>query len=118
MDETRALDALGAPAMETRLRIARLLVTAGREGLVAGAISDTLGAASSRLSLHLTPLEHAGLVRSWRDGRSVRCSADHDALSGLVAFLIQDCCQGRPEVCAFAVAALSASACPSPEPAE
>lgn len=118
MNEKRALDALGALAQETRLRIVRLLVTAGREGMAAGAIGEALGATSSRLSFHLTQLEHAGLVRSRRDGRSVRYAAEHDALSGLIAFLLQDCCQGHPEVCAPAVAALSSCACPSPEPAE
>ena len=33
MDETQALDALGALAQETRLRIVRLLVTAGPDGM-------------------------------------------------------------------------------------
>ena len=118
MDETQALGALGALAQETRLRIVRLLVTAGPEGMAAGAIGEAMGATSSRLSFHLTHLETAGLVQSRRDGRSIRYSAAYDALSGLIAFLMRDCCQGHPEVCTPAVAALSACACPSPEPAE
>ncbi|MFT8246478.1 ArsR/SmtB family transcription factor [Roseomonas sp. BN140053] len=119
MEETQALDALGALSQETRLRIVRLLVTAGPDGMAAGAIGEAMDATSSRLSFHLTHLEHAGLVQSRRDGRSIRYSAVYDALSGLIAFLMRDCCQGHPDVCAPAVAALSACACPpSVEPAE
>ena len=117
MDETQALDALGALSQGTRLRIVRLLVTAGPDGMPAGAIGEAMGATSSRLSFHLTHLEAAGLVQSRRDGRSIRYSALYDALSRLIAFLMQDCCQGRPEVCTPAVAALSACVCPTPEPA-
>ncbi|GAB0116001.1 ArsR/SmtB family transcription factor [Acidisoma sp. 7E03] len=113
MNELQALDALSALAQETRLRIVHLLVTAGPEGMPAGAIGDALEAASSRLSFHLTHLEHAGLIQSRREGRSIRYTADYGALSGLIAFLMRDCCQGRPEVCAPAVEALAACACPS-----
>ena len=115
MNETQALDALSALSQETRLRIVRLLVTAGPEGMPAGAIGDELEATSSRLSFHLTHLEHAGLVQSRREGRSIRYTAAYEALSGLIAFLMRDCCQGRPEVCAPAVNALSACACPPAE---
>lgn len=114
MDETQALDALGALAQETRLRIVRLLVTAGPTGMPAGSIGDALEAASSRLSFHLHHLEKAGLVQSRREGRSIRYTVAYDRLSGLIAFLMRDCCQGRPEVCAPAVAALAACACQAP----
>ncbi|CAH1656882.1 Transcriptional regulator, ArsR family [Chelatococcus asaccharovorans] len=108
MDEKQALDAFAALSQETRLRIVRLLVTAGPEGLPAGAIGEAMdGATSSRISFHLSHLEHAGLVVSRREGRSIIYSAALPVLSGLVAFLMRDCCQGHPEVCAPAVAALS-----------
>jgi ArsR family transcriptional regulator len=99
MDEPQALASLAALSQETRLRIVRLLVMAGPEGMPAGSIGDELGASSSRLSFHLTHLEHAGLIQSRREGRSIRYSAAYDALSGLIAFLMRDCCQGRPEIC-------------------
>lgn len=108
MEEQRALDAFAAMSQETRLRIVRLLVKAGPEGMAAGAIGAELGdATTSRLSFHLTHLEHAGLIQSRRDGRFIIYSAVHAALADLIAFLMQDCCQGRPEICAPAVAALS-----------
>lgn len=112
MNEKQALDALSGLAQETRLRIVRLLVTAGPGGMPAGAIGEALGAASSRLSFHLTHLEHAGLIQSKREGRSIRYNAAFEALSGLIAFLMRDCCQGRPEVCEPAMSALSACDCP------
>ena len=114
MNEAQALDAFTALSQETRLRIVRLLVTAGPCGLSAGAIGKAMdGASSSRMSFHLSHLEHAGLVASRREGRSIIYSADFAALSGLIAFLMRDCCQGHPEVCNPAVAALSSRCKPA-----
>jgi ArsR family transcriptional regulator, arsenate/arsenite/antimonite-responsive transcriptional repressor len=107
MDELQALDAFGALSQETRLQIVRLLVKAGPEGMAAGAIGEALEASSSKMSFHLSHLERAGLVQSRREARSIIYSAAYPALSELVEFLMRDCCQGRPEVCAPAVAALS-----------
>ncbi|MGE8941461.1 ArsR/SmtB family transcription factor [Leptospira interrogans] len=114
MNEKQALDAFAALSQETRLRIVRLLVTAGPEGMAAGAIGEAMdGASASRVSFHLSHLEHAGLVVSRREGRSIIYSAAYPALSGLVEFLMRDCCQGHPEVCAPAVAALSSCCKPA-----
>lgn len=114
MNEQNALMAFAALSQETRLRIVRLLVHAGPEGLPAGAIGEALGgASSSRTSFHLSHLEHAGLVQSRRDGRSIIYSAVYPALSDLIAFLMRDCCSGHPEVCAPAVAALSCACEPN-----
>lgn len=108
MNEKRALDAFAALSQETRLRIVRLLVKAGPEGLSAGAIGEAMdGASSSRMSFHLSHLEHAGLVDARREGRSIIYSAGLPTLSALVEFLMRDCCQGHPEVCNPAIAALS-----------
>jgi DNA-binding transcriptional ArsR family regulator len=112
MNEKKALGAFAALAQETRLRIVRRLVKAGPEGLAAGSIGTAMGgASSSRISFHLSHLEQAGLVTSRRDGRSIIYAAAFPALSALIQFLMRDCCQGRPEVCQPAVAAL-ASCCP------
>jgi ArsR family transcriptional regulator len=106
MDELQALGAFGALSQEIRLQIVRLLVKSGPEGMAAGAIGEALEASSSKLSFHLSHLERAGLVQSRREARSIIYSAAYPALSELVEFLMRDCCQGRPEVCAPAVAAL------------
>lgn len=106
MDDTAALGAFAALAQDTRLRIVRLLVTAGPQGLSAGAVGEALGASSSRLSFHLTHLEHASLVTSRKEGRFVIYTAAYGVLSDLVAFLMRDCCQGHPEICGPATVCL------------
>lgn len=108
MKEKQALDAFAALSQETRLRIVRILVEAGPDGMPAGAIGEAVAASSSNLSFHLSHLERAGLIESRREARSIIYSAAYPALGGLIAFLMRDCCKGRPEVCAPAVAALSA----------
>ncbi|CAH1649050.1 Transcriptional regulator, ArsR family [Hyphomicrobiales bacterium] len=118
MREKQAIDAFAALSQETRLRIVRLLVTAGPEGLPAGAIGEAMdGASSSRMSFHLSHLEQAGLVESRRAGRSIIYTAAYPALSDLVEFLMRDCCQGHPEVCNPAVAALSSCCNPAKDAA-
>ena len=108
MNESRALNAFAALSQETRLRIVRLLVTAGPEGLSAGAIGEAMdGASSSRMSFHLSHLEHAGLVESRREGRSIIYRTALPTLAALVEFLMRDCCQGHLEVCNPAMVALS-----------
>ncbi|MDR2012812.1 MAG: metalloregulator ArsR/SmtB family transcription factor [Rhodanobacter sp.] len=114
MDEVQALNAFASLSQETRLRIVRRLVIAGPDGLSAGAIGKAMDdASSSRMSFHLSHLEHAGLVKSRREGRSIIYSAAFPALSGLVEFLMRDCCQGHPDVCNPAVAALSSCCKPA-----
>lgn len=104
MNEKQALAGFAAISQETRLRIIRLLVVAGADGMAAGAITEALGeTAASRISFHLSHLEHADLVTSRRDGRSIIYSAIFPALSDLVAFLMRDCCQGHCKVCDQAI---------------
>ncbi len=114
MDEDQALNAFGALSQETRLRMVRALVVAGPEGMPAGSVGEAVGASSSSASFHLANLERAGLVQSRREARSIIYSADFAALSGLVAFLMRDCCAGHPEICAAAsatAASLAGEAC-------
>ena len=111
MDETQALAAFLALGQEHRLRLVRALVTAGPGGLASGVLADAVGVSAATVSHHLKELSHAGLVTSRRDGRSIIYSAAFRALSDLVQFLMRDCCQGHPEVCAPAMAALAACGC-------
>lgn len=105
MTESEAVDGFSAIAQETRLRIVRMLVVAGSDGMAAGSIGEQLGgAAASRVSFHLSHLERAGLVQSRRDGRSIIYSARFSVLSDLVAFLMHDCCQGHCKYCDRAIA--------------
>lgn len=99
MDEQQALMAFAALSQETRLKIVRLLVQVGPEGLAAGALAEAVEVSPSNVSFHLKELERAGLAASRRDSRSIVYSADFAALGGLIRFLTEDCCSGRPEIC-------------------
>lgn len=105
-----AVEALSALAQGSRLAVFRLLVRAGAEGMAAGDIAREIGALPNTLSSHLTILGHAGLVRARRDGRSIIYSADCDTMRGLLGFLVDDCCAGRPEICAPVAAGCRAKA--------
>lgn len=95
METKEAVEALSAMAQETRLEALRLLVQAGPEGLPAGEIARRLEVPGPTLSFHLRALLHAGLVSSSREGRSLLYAAEYARLERLVAFLSQNCCQGR-----------------------
>lgn len=103
MQEPEALAAFAALAQETRLRILRHLVVAGPDGLAAGAVAERVEVSPSNVSFHLKELERAHLLSARRDGRSIVYRAEYHAISGLIRFLLEDCCSGRPEICLPAV---------------
>ncbi|MBU0752130.1 MAG: metalloregulator ArsR/SmtB family transcription factor [Gammaproteobacteria bacterium] len=94
MTPSLAVDALAALAQETRLKVFRLLVTAGPEGRAAGEIGEQLGIAANTLSFHFKTLTQAGLLQSRQDGRFVYYTANYAAMDDLIAFLTDNCCNG------------------------
>jgi ArsR family transcriptional regulator len=96
MEMMQAIEALSALAQETRLRIYRLLVEAGPEGVPAGRIADELGLQPATLSFHLAHLSRAGLAQSRQEGRFIFYSADFESMNELVGYLTENCCGGRP----------------------
>jgi DNA-binding transcriptional ArsR family regulator len=100
METKSAVASLSALAHEGRLSAFRLLVQAGPEGLPAGEIARRLAVLPNTLSASLNVLGHAGLIQSRREGRSIIYTADFAAMRGLLGFLMEDCCGGRPEICA------------------
>jgi ArsR family transcriptional regulator, arsenate/arsenite/antimonite-responsive transcriptional repressor len=105
MKKSNVIAALGALAQETRLEIFRLLVQKGPEGLPAGEIGTRLGQPSPTLSFHLNHLRFAGLITSRRASRSIIYSANFKSMNDLLAYLTENCCGGRPELCSSAAAA-------------
>lgn len=99
MDKKQALAALSALGQDTRLEVFRLLVRAGPEGVPAGEIASRLGTVQNTMSAHLKVLDHAGLVRTERDGRVIRYVADMTGFRDVLAYLMEDCCNGSPELC-------------------
>ncbi len=100
METTDAVKRLSALAQDARMDVFRLLVKAGPEGLAAGEIARTLNTPANTLSAQLLVLSNANLIKARRDGRSIIYAVDYVAMSDLLLFLTEDCCNGRPEVCA------------------
>ena len=100
LPSAEAVAALSALAHPGRLEVFRRLVAAGPQGLAAGEIARATGSLPNTLSSNLAILTAAGLARSRREGRSILYSADFNAMRGLLAYLMEDCCGGRPEICA------------------
>jgi DNA-binding transcriptional ArsR family regulator len=105
MEDRGAVEALGALAQEHRLAVFRLLVRQGPSGLPAGEIAARIAVQPSTLSHHLGLLERAGLLRSWRVERRIFYAVDLEGTRRLLAFLTEDCCQGRPDLCGYPAAA-------------
>lgn len=104
MEESKAVESLAALAHPTRLAVFRALVTAGPGGLAAGDLARTAEVPASTLSSHLARLEHAGLVSARRQSRHIFYAAQFEAARLLIAFLMEDCCAGHPQICAPRIA--------------
>lgn len=100
MDKKQALDALAALGQETRLDVFKLLVKASPGGLAAGEIARRAGVVQNTMSAHLAILARSGLIKARREGRVIEYAIDHAAMRGLLAYLMRDCCNGAPEICA------------------
>jgi ArsR family transcriptional regulator len=100
--------ALGQPG---RLKIFRLLVRAGPQGLCVEDIKQRVPMPGSTLSHHLDTLTRSGLMSAKRSSRFVYYAVDWDQTARLIRFLTDDCCadlqsglwetpdgRGRPEV--------------------
>jgi DNA-binding transcriptional ArsR family regulator len=114
MDTSLAIKALGALSQESRLATFRLLVRRGPQGMPAGEIARSLDVPHNTMSSHLAILVNAGLVSSHREGRSIIYHVDFDGARALLSFLMEDCCQGSPEVCAPMLDSILPGCCLSP----
>ena len=95
MEIKSVIDMLQSLAQETRLGVFRCLVKAGPKGLSAGDIGTSVGAPASTLSFHLNHLTQAGLLARRRDGRTLWYSVRFEQMASLMAYLMEDCCQGQ-----------------------
>lgn len=84
-----ALKELGHP---TRLKIYRELVKAGQTGKPVGDLQKKLEIPGSTLSHHIAALASVDLVKQVRDGRVLNCFAQYENLSGIIVFLMNECC--------------------------
>lgn len=117
MDRQGVVTSLSALAHGGRLDIFRLLVKAGPSGVPAGEIARALEVMPNALSANLKVLSHAGLIGSRREGRSIIYTADFAAMSGVLGFLMEDCCGGDAAICAPLADIANRAACCVSEPA-
>lgn len=89
--QARRLKALGHAS---RLAIVRVVVQGGAEGLPVSTIQASLDIPPSTLSHHLSELTQAGLLKSARQGTTIRYAARFENLKSLTDYLWQDCCRG------------------------
>tara|TARA_R110000868_G_scaffold4155_43_gene25648 strand:+ start:15929 stop:16780 length:852 start_codon:yes stop_codon:yes gene_type:complete len=99
MDEKQAAAKFTALAQETRVRLLRLLSSAGATGMGAGELHRRTGVPASTLSFHLSALEQAGLVQSTRQGRTSTYAIRFVGLRDLLTFITETCCAGQPDLC-------------------
>ncbi|SCA57643.1 Transcriptional regulator, ArsR family protein [Candidatus Terasakiella magnetica] len=92
MDQEIAVKRLGELGHNTRMSVFRLLVKAGDKGLPVGEVQKRLEISAPNLSHHLHRLIAVGLVKQVREGRTLHCFAQLDALHDVMGFLDAECC--------------------------
>lgn len=100
MESIDAISALSALAQHTRLDTFRLLVRNEPDGVAAGELARLVDVPQNTMSAHLSVLTRAGLVTGERQSRSIIYRANLPALQELTLFLVKDCCNGHPDLCA------------------
>jgi len=85
----KILSKIGNP---TRLKIVRLLIRAGSDGLAVGELQRKLKMPGSTLTHHVTHLESAGIITKDRQQTTLICRVEYDVLRSLVDYLTDECC--------------------------
>uniref|UniRef100_Q07KE4 Transcriptional regulator, ArsR family n=1 Tax=Rhodopseudomonas palustris (strain BisA53) TaxID=316055 RepID=Q07KE4_RHOP5 len=106
MESKTATEVLSALSQQTRLEVFRLLVRREPQGIAAGDLAKTIGVPANTMSVHLNVLSRARLVSSERHSRSIVYRADLNRFRELMLFMLNDCCDGRSEICAPLIADL------------
>lgn len=106
-DTKSTIEALRALAQITRLSAFRHLIAAMPEGLSASKIARLCNVPHNTMSTHLAILSRSGLIECERRGRVMNYRVDLDGFRTMIRFLTQDCCKGRPEICAPLLADLA-----------
>jgi ArsR family transcriptional regulator len=110
MESETVILALAALAQSTRLDV----VKHEPEGLAAGDVANALAVPQNTMSSHLSILSRAGLVSAQRFSRSIVYRADLTRFQAVVLFMLKDCCDGRPEICAPLIESLTPCCPPKP----
>lgn len=90
------LSTLGHPK---RLAVFSLLMRRYPDRVPATEIANALDLKPNTLSTYVSALMQAGLILQERVGTSLRYTVALEATQATIAFLVNDCCRGRPELC-------------------
>ena len=86
--------ALASLGHEARLKVFRLLVRSGHEGLTVRELVHHMDVPASTLAHHLRALVLAGLVVQERKGREIYNRPDFEEMTATMSFLTEECCTG------------------------
>jgi predicted transcriptional regulator len=92
MEVFESLEIFASLSQETRLKVFKLLIEYGRDGLIPSKIAEELEIPDNTLSFHLSHMSKAGLVTSTKNGRSLTYFANTDLIQNLIGFLQENCC--------------------------
>ena len=116
MEKEDAVLALAALAQPTRLEVFRRLVRHEPKGLPAGEIARSLAVPQNTMSSHLAVLSRAGLISAERFSRSIVYRAELSRFRAVMLFMLKDCCEGRPDICAPLIEDLAPCCSPKANP--
>lgn len=91
------LSTLGHPQ---RLAVFRLLMRRYPDRVPATELAQALGLKPNTLSTYFNALMQADLITQERQGTSLRYAVNMEVARETIAYLLNDCCRGRPEICA------------------
>ncbi len=92
MEVFESLEIFASLSQETRLKVFKLLIEYGKDGLIPRKIAEELKIPDNTLSFHLSHMSKAGLVTSKKNGRSLTYFANTDLIQHLIGFLQENCC--------------------------
>lgn len=94
------IDRLTALGHVGRMAVYRLLVRRYPDFVASGELAGVLEMRANTMSVYLGALLRAGLIEQKREGRSLLYRFAPSGADSLVTFLYDDCCRGRPALCA------------------
>jgi len=97
--ENEILTRLSALSHPQRMAVYRLLMRRYPDEVPAGEIARALDLKNSTASVYLSALLDCGLATQRRAGTSLLYAAAMPAVREVMAFLVNDCCRGRPDLC-------------------
>ena len=98
MEITKAAQIFTALGHPGRLSVFRMVMRLAPIGGRPTEMAEALGLKPNTLSHYLGELEACGLLHCERQGRSLIYTVDLASAGGLIDFLVNDCCRGRPDL--------------------